>query len=309
MRSARAGHRAARVLLAFLVACSAARAAASCCVFEDPLVAISDASARGGDLRVGLDVETLSSRAAMAGMGHLEEVRQRTLRLTASYGLLDRVNVVLAVPFASREWNAENVSSHATGLGDLEAGVRVAVWRRVDFVPHPTLWGVPRAQALALSAGTSLPTGESDLRRGGVRLDEHAQLGTGGYGPYLGALYRLQQDPWELVASASARVRTVNAHGYQYARGLLAGAEVQRRVGERFSLGGGLDVRWASADRQDGVAVENSGGVLLSGIVSASVRITDRASLRLRAAAPIASRLDGDQRPQLSTSAGVQLDL
>jgi hypothetical protein len=299
----------ARAVVALVLAATAAHARASCCVFEDPLVALSDTAARGGNLRFALDAEALSSRAAMAGMDGLEEIQQRTLRLSAIYSPLDRVNVVLAVPFASREWHAHELTSHATGLGDVDAGVRVAVWRHVSFVPHPTRWAVIRAQALALSAGTSLPTGENDLAQGGMRLDEHAQLGTGAFGPYIGALYRLQQDPWELVLSANARARTVNSHGYRYAHGFLAGAELQRRALEWLSFGGGLDLRGASADRQDGTAVPNTGGVLVSALASASARVTDGVAFRVRVQLPALARLSGDQRPGTAVIAGVQLDL
>jgi hypothetical protein len=308
-----AGRAAARAALALALAAPAARACASCCVLEDPLVAVSDAAARGRSLRLALDAETLSSRAAMAGMEGmegLEEIRQRTLRVAAVFSPLDRVNVVLAVPFASREWSAHGRTEHAAGLGDLDAGVRIAAWRRVDYVPHPTRWAVVRAQAVALSAGASLPTGANDVVRAGARLDEHAQLGTGGFGPYVGALYRVQQDPWELVASASARFRTANARGYRYARGLLAGAELQRRATGWLSLGGGLDVRWASADQQDGGApVPNTGGVLVSAIASASARVREGLAFRLRAQVPAVARLAGDQRPGATVTAGVQIDL
>src|SRR5512133_505191 len=80
---------------------------ANCCVFEDPLVAVSDVAARNGALRLSLDGESSSSSAAMDAMpGLRHEVAQTTLRLVAVYSPVERLNVVLVAPLARRQWRA-----------------------------------------------------------------------------------------------------------------------------------------------------------------------------------------------------------
>jgi Putative MetA-pathway of phenol degradation len=297
--------------VALLVAAPAARA--SCCIFEDPLLAIGDVAARSGDLRLAVETEMLSSSAAMdpsAGMPMDEHVRQTTLRAIVVYSPLERLNFVAALPAIRREWRVSGggMASDAallTGLGDVDLGARLAVWRRVEFVQDPERIAVTRAQALAVSAGTSLPTGENDARRAGFRLDEHAQIGTGGWGPYAGLLYERQREPWAIAATATARLRTPNAYRYRFGDALLAGVDVQHDVLSRFSVGIGADVRWAAPDVQRGATVANTGGFLASATTSVSVGLAPGVRARFRAVVPLVERLDGDQRAGAAFVAGV----
>ncbi|WP_242393281.1 transporter [Anaeromyxobacter oryzisoli] len=280
----------------------------SCCIFEDPLLAIGDVAARSGALRLAVETETLSSTAAMqsgdgmaAGMAMVEHVRQATVRTVVVYSPVERLNLVAALPLVRREWrltgdgmNDERVV--LTGLGDVDLGARLAVWRRVEFVQDPERIAVTRVQALALSAGTSLPTGEDDARRDGLRLEEHAQIGTGGWGPYAGLLYQLSREPWAFAVSATARLRTPNAFGYRFGNAVLAGLDVQHDLFTRLSIGVGADVRWAAQDLLSGATVSNTGGFIGSGTASMSVGLAPGLQARVRAVVPIFQRLEGDQR-------------
>jgi hypothetical protein len=77
-------------------------------------------------------------------------------------------------------------ASDATGLGDVEVAARYALWRGVDL-------GVGRVQEIAVTAGTSTPTGPNGLRSDCERIDEHGQPGTGAWGPFAGIAYRYEQ--------------------------------------------------------------------------------------------------------------------
>jgi hypothetical protein len=296
---------------ALLLTASAARA--SCCIFEDPLLSIGDVAARGGHLRVALETEVLSSGAAMDGhdgMAMREAIRQATLRTIAVYSPLERLNLVAAVPFSRRDWRVsggEMPGGGATldGLGDVDVGARIALWRRVAFVPDRERIAVTRVQAVAVSVGTSLPTGENGARSGGVRLDEHAQLGTGAWGPYAGLVYRRQREPWAFAVSASARVRTENAHGYRFGSAVLASAGLEHELLPRMTGGLGADVRFGAPDARRGHRLANTGGLLVSATPSVAVGLGGRVRAQVRAQLPVLQRLRGDQRAGAGFVAGM----
>ncbi|HSN15793.1 MAG TPA: hypothetical protein VLT61_14265, partial [Anaeromyxobacteraceae bacterium] len=256
-----------RPLLGAALLLSAHPARSNCCVFEDPLVAVSDVAARNGALRLSLDAESSASSAGMDAMpGLRHEVEQTTLRLVAVYSPVELLNVVLVAPMARREWRAveggmPSDSGAQTGLGDVDLGVRYAFWRRVRFIPRSVDDVAVRAEVLALSAGTSLPTGDDDAARQGRRLDQMLQVGSGAWGPYLGLTYRWRQEAWDLVLSGSGRLRTRSVSGYRYGSAAYLGGEVQYLAIERVTLGLGLDARAAGRDLDGGDEIRSSGGL------------------------------------------------
>ncbi|MGB8933251.1 MAG: transporter [Anaeromyxobacteraceae bacterium] len=297
-----------------LLAASPARA--NCCVFEDPLVAVSDVAARSGALRLSLDGESSASSAAMDAMpGLRHEVAQTTLRLFAVYSPVELLNVVVVAPFARRAWRAVDTgmgmatvtdSGTQSGIGDLDVGVRYALWRRVRFIPRALDDVFVRAEVLALSAGASLPTGDADASRDGQRLDQMLQIGSGAWGPYLGLTYRWRQEAWDVVLSGSGRLRTRSANDYRYGNALYLGAEVQYLAIERVTLGIGLDGRAAGRDVEMGDAVRSSGGLILYAAPSVSVGLGEGFALRARGQLPLAARLGGDQAVAPSWLIGLQ---
>ena len=125
------------------------------------------------------------------------------------------------------------------GLGDLDLGVRVFLWDATSIQAQ-------RRQNLALTAGTSFPTGaDTATTPDGERIDQHAQLGTGAWGPYVGALYAFHQDPWNFFLSVTGRFRTTNSFQYRYGDSVLWSAQLRFRVVEPFALQLGVDGRYA----------------------------------------------------------------
>lgn len=271
-------------------------------------MAAGDASPEGRGLHLALETEWLTASAGMAEMpGATEELEQWTLRAVGVYSPAHRVNVAFALPVLRKDVHVSGAGmSHAggafSGLGDAEVGARWFLLDRTNFA-------VMRHQTLALSAGTSLPTGENAAREGGVRVDEHSQLGTGGWGPYAGVLYRLEQSRWHAFASLAARLRSENRFGYRYGRALAWTVQAQRQLGPRLAAGLGLDGREAWPDEQDGVAVSHTGGLVLTASPEIHADLGGSVWLTLRAQVPIATRLRGDQDVGPTVIAGVQLQV
>jgi len=228
---------------------------------------------------------------------------QYASRLVGVYGPVEQLNLVASVPYVWKELHhvGGGMSERTTrsGIGDAEIGARWFAWRRTD-------WGAARRQAVALSLGSSLPTGSADAREAGARLDDHSQLGSGGWGPYAGLLYRLEQLTWSAFASVTGRWRSENRWGFRYGASLAWSAQVQWTPHERLGLGLGLDGRQAAPDEEDGAAVANTGGLLLAAAPALFVGATESLWFSVRAQLPVATSLRGDQRVGPVVIAGVQ---
>jgi hypothetical protein len=263
------------------------------------LVAAAEAPGRGqGDLRVALDAEYLTQEAGTEGEpGSTDVLHQYALRLTGVYSPAPSLNVVVAVPFLRKKMTMDHPDgstmpmSDLSGVGDVEVGARYFLFESVDF-------GARSRHGLALSLGTSIPTGENDAKDSttGERIDEHGQLGTGAWSPYAGITYRLQQDPWSALASVTGRLRTENSNGYRYGNSLLWTVQGQWSPTQRVALGLALEGRSAAQDRLAGGYVPNTGGLVLAATPSVYLNVTRNLWLNARAQLPFATRLVGEQK-------------
>lgn len=298
-------------LAAAALAAAAPARACSVCAAGDPLVAAGDAAPTARELWTALEAEWLTASAAMdaPGMdGMIEEVDQGSLRVLAVYSPVARVNAVLTVPLVQKRVSATGAGmDHAeevqTGLGDVELGAR---W----FVLDRTSFAAMRHHSVALSAGTSFPTGNDDAEdASGQLLDQHSQLGTGGWGPYAGVMYRLEQSRWHAYASFTGRWRSENARAYRYGASLHWSVTAQRELGDsgRFVVGLGIDGREAAPDREDGADVAHTGGLVLAASPEVHVQLRGSWWLTARAQLPFATDLRGIQDVGPTFSAGVQV--
>ncbi|HET6923101.1 MAG TPA: hypothetical protein VFI16_08135 [Anaeromyxobacteraceae bacterium] len=287
--------RAARLLAlpAALLAPLAARAC-SVCACGDPLAAVAETPGNRGSLRFALEAETLrvtSASEAMAGM--TDELTQWTLRPSAVWSPLPTLNLVATVPFTNKRMDEtgmgmDSTMSDLSGLGDVELGVRWFPFQSVDFAARLRHSG-------AVMAGTSFPTGSNDAASNGVRVDEHGQLGTGGFGPYLGLFYRLSGDTWSGFATLTGRVRTENSHGYRYGQSLHWALQGQWQPGSWFAASLALEGRSAAADREQGAAAPNTGGLVLAATPAVHFNVFAGAWLFARAQLPVHAALLGEQ--------------
>jgi hypothetical protein len=280
--------------------------ACSICACGDPLLSASDPAAMVGRLRLELGAQFLRLDAGSEeAPGLTDELTQWTERLNVAWRPTERIAAVATLPVVQKSMETPGSGEgamRASGLGDAEIGVRWAPWRRVDM-------GIGRVQEVALSAGSSLPTGANDLREHGVRLDEHLQPGTGGFGPFVGVHYRFERVSWLAFASASYRVRTENDQGYRYGSAVQWSAHGQYLWSGAAALDVGLDGRWAARDVDGGRDVENSGGTVVSFAPGIFVNAVGKSWLFLRAQLPILTALRGEQRVGPVIDAGIQLQV
>jgi hypothetical protein len=275
------------------------------CACGDPLLTASDPAAITGQLRLQLDTEYLRIDAGNEEDPALtDELTQWSYRLNAVYRPSDTLSFTVTLPVVSKVIHAVGAAgstptSDATGLGDVELAARYALLRGIDL-------GRGRVQELALSAGTSTPSGRNDVSSGGERIDEHGQPGTGGWGPFAGIHYRFEERTWLAFASLSGRVRSENSFGYAYGAAVAWSLHGQYFPVKRVALDLGLDGRHAAADEESGEAVVNTGGTVLALAPGVFFNAAGGAWLFVRAQVPVYKDFLGqqDQRPSFVT--GIQ---
>ncbi len=307
------------MLTALLLAASPAARACSICGCGDPLLASSDPAAITGGLRLQLDTEYLRVDAGTDGRpGFTDRLSQWSFRLNAVYRPVEPLSLFATVPMQKRTISTvgegtRTTASSLSGLGDVEVGARYALWTTVNF-------GARRVQELAVSAGSSLPTGRDDARGAdGALVDPHGQLGTGSFGPYAGVHYRLEQADWIAFADLSYRVHTQATYPdhsrYRFGDAVLWSVHAQYRPVSRLALDLGLDGRHARADRAvdpDGAVVsrvENTGGTVISVSPAVYGQVTPSFWLFARAQVPVVQRLAGEQKVLPTFTTGMQIQV
>ncbi len=279
--------------------------ACSVCACGDPLLGSSDPAAISGRLRLQLDVEYLRVDAGNEqDPAFTDELTQWSYRLNAVYRPIDALSLTATLPLVEKDMRmvGRGMSmpmSDATGLGDVEVAARYVLWRAVNL-------GTGRVHELAVTAGTSAPTGANDARAGGERIDEHGQPGTGAWGPFAGVSYRLEQGKWLGFASLSGRVRSENGHGYRYGSAALWSVHGQYFPTKRVVLDLGLDGRSAAADEGSGAAVPNTGGTVLSIAPGVYANVVGAAWLFVRGQVPVWKDFRGAQDQLPSIVVGLQ---
>lgn len=297
------------VASAVLALPSVARAC-SVCGCGDPLVLAGDSMPVASTVRFALEYEYLTATARSDDApDRTESLTQMTLRPVVVYSPFSRVNLVLQVPLVRKDWALSGTPTDAietavpVGLGDVDLGVRVFLWDATSIQAQ-------RRQNLALTAGTSFPTGTDDTTAAdGERIDQHAQLGTGAWGPYVGALYAFHQDPWNFFLSVTGRFRTTNGYQYRYGDAVLWSAQLRYRVVEPFAIQLGVDGRYAARDLSGGVVQENTGGLVVSAVPGIAWNVGGPIWLLAQVQVPFATHLFGEQTVGVTATASLQFVL
>jgi hypothetical protein len=282
--------------------------ACSVCGCGDPLLTSTDPAAINGRLRLQFDTEYLRVDAGNEGDPALtDQLTQWSYRLNAVYRPTESLSLVATLPVVSKSiqtvgGGASTPMSDVTGLGDVEVAARYALWRGVNF-------GIGRVQELAVTAGTSTPTGPNGLRAGGERIDEHGQPGTGSWGPFAGIHYRFEEGSWLGFASLTGRMHTENGYQYTYGSALLWSVHGQYFPTKRVVVDLGVDGRYAAVDELAGGTVVNTGGTVLSAAPGVYLNAAGGAWLFVRAQVPFYKSFRGDQDQLTSVVTGLQYQL
>ncbi len=290
--------------------------ACSVCGCGDPLLIATDPAAIAGQLRLQLDTEYLRIDAGTDGQpGFTDKLTQWSYRLNGVYRPIDPLSFSVTLPFLTKAIHTvgggtDVKASDLTGLGDVEVGGRYTAWRSVDL-------GVGRVHEFAISAGSSLPTGDHNAKASdGSLIDPHGQLGTGAWGPFVGLHYRFEQGRWVAYASASYRWRTgasyFDGSKYKFGNAFLWSAHGQYQPTRRWALDLGIDGRNAVADRATDLsgmvdpAVMNTGGTVVSAAPGVYFNATGALWLFVRGQIPIYKDLYGQQDVLPSFATGIQ---
>lgn len=297
-------------LASFLLVAPSVARACSVCGCGDPLVLAGDSMPVANTVRFALDYEYLTATARSDDEpDRTESLTQMTLRPVVVYSPFSRVNLVLQVPLVRKDWALSATSAAETetvtpiGLGDVDLGVRVFLWDATSI-------RLQQRQNLALTAGTSFPTGADDKTAAdGERIDQHAQLGTGAWGPYVGALYAFHQDPWNFSLSVTGRFRTTNSYGYRFGDAVLWSGQLRFRVVEPFAVQLGVDGRYAARDTSEGVRQENTGGLVVSAVPGIAWNVAGPMWLLAQVQIPFVTHLFGEQTVGVTATASLQFVL
>jgi hypothetical protein len=303
-----------------LLASMSSAKACSICGCGDPLLAASDPAAITGLLRLQLDTEYLRIDAGTDGMpGYTDQLTQWSYRLNAVVRPSSRLSLIATVPVLDKTIHTvgggtDETASHLTGLGDAELGARYALWRSINFG-----WG--RVQEIALAGGLMMPTGSSgakttDSTGTAIPVDPHGQLGTGGWGPFLGLHYRFEQGQWLGFADVSYRMRTTGSYfdgsKYKFGDAALWSAHGQYRPIAALAVDLGIDGRYARIDEATAPGnsgagtVDNTGGLVLSAAPGVYFNAMGAFWIFARGQIPFYKDLFGEQDVHPSVAFGLQ---
>ncbi len=300
----------ATLVIAAIALLSGPRGAQACsvCGCGDPLVTVGEVAGATGNLGVELDFQYLNQKAGSETPGATDSLNQYSLLLTASYTPVERLNLVLTLPWVFKNMQMlmpdgiSMPSSDLNGFGDMQVGARWFFWDASDFRNRTR-------QALSLNVGTSIPTGSDSATLGGVRVDQHGQIGTGGWGPNAGLFYRLQGDAWSGYAGAWGIYRTQNSYGYRFGEAALWTVAAQYQPAAWFAAALGVDGRWAAADRDSGQTVDNTGGLVVAAAPAVYFNVLKGAWLYAKAQLPFATKLYGAQTINPVITTGLRFEV
>jgi hypothetical protein len=262
-------------LLLFSVACFLTAfqpvRACSVCGCGDPLASSGSAHPLADSFR--LDFESIYLTAAAVGDApgdtQWESLRQVNLNTTLSYAPTNDISLIVMLPIVEKYWSLSGgpnnyedalvpggtIADTGTpfGIGDVNVGMRYFFWQETDFKTKIH-------QALALSAGSYLPTGATNIVSGitGQPIDTHAQLGTGAFGLYAGLLYNHVWDNFTLSANGNVVFHTaaltndVNSAVYEYTFGTsyTGGLSGQLKLGDTMAAGLAVEGRYTDPDTE-----------------------------------------------------------
>lgn len=212
-------------------------------------------------LRVAIDWDQVEKTQGPAD--EQDSLREQRTTLLIAYGLSDRFGVFVRVPFSERNLTeteeGETERTRASGLADPEIYGQARLWSS----GFDGAVGV-RASVFAVF-GVKTDWGVNDASRGGERLDEHVQPGTGSTDWFAGLSGSYQLDPKSAIfVSAQYRQTGHNDFGYRYGRVSLFNVAYERKLNARWDAVLEANYRYAGLDQSDaeGTFDPDTGGAI-----------------------------------------------
>jgi opacity protein-like surface antigen len=213
-------------------------------------------------LRVAFDWDQV--RKTQGAADDRDSLRERRYSLLAAYGLSDRLSVMARVPYSERDLTevegGESEHSSASGLADPEIFAQWRLWA------SPFEGDVGMRASVYLVGGVKTSWGDNDVARGGERLDEHVQPGTGSNDWFAGLSGSYQLNPRSaLFVSTQYRYTGRNDAGYQYGRTTLVNVAYERKLASRWDAVLEANYRHAGRDEIGNTRVldEDTGGSIV----------------------------------------------
>jgi hypothetical protein len=301
-----------------LLAAPPARACSICRCGDPTFNALGTDVYKDGAFRVALDWERFDKEQGLFGeeeppaAKHGEEseavgreaVIENRFTTALSYTFGERAIAVARLPWSTRSTSESGIGTTGTSrdLADPELYALVRLWSS-EFTG-----GLGRRAWISALGGVKTDWGKNDLARGGERLDEHLQPGTGSTDWFggLSSVYLLDSRS-SLFGSAQARRTGSNDFGYRYGGSTLLNLGYERKVGRIWDGAVELNFRNTSRDRidADGTLDPNTGGKLLYLTPRVVVDLGKGLVGRLAVQVPVYRDLNGDQRERAVANVGL----
>ena len=219
---------------ALAMACAAPAFSCSICRCGDPTFnALGKEGVALTGLRLALDWDQVDKTQGSRDEDHFDKLREERTTALIAYGISDRLSLFARVPYAERTLTeseeGESETTETSGLADPEIYGQARLWSSPftgDVGVRAAVYGV---------LGIKTDWGRNNLRREGVRIDEHAQPGTGSTDWFGGLAASYQLDPRSaLFASAQYRLTGRNDAGYRYGRVSLFNIAYERKLAARW---------------------------------------------------------------------------
>ncbi len=258
-----------------------------------------------GAFRIAVDWDR--AEKSQGPPGDSESEVQNSITATVFYSFGEQVNLVARIPYSFKTITmaGDGMSdvTRTNGLSDPEFFAWIRLWGS-DLAP-----GVGRRAWVSAQVGVKTHWGQDDVTDAdGIRVDQHAQPGTGSTDVFagLGGFYLLDVTS-STFGSVQYRWTGTNPYGYKYGRIFLANLGYERKLGSTVDAILELNYRWAGKDTVDssGETDPDTGGAVL--YVTPRVLMNLGGGFVARAAVliPTFKNLNGYQTENVIVSAGV----
>jgi hypothetical protein len=293
--------------LATLICAPSAALACSICRCGDPTFnALGKEGFSAHGFRLALDWERFDKDEGNPDEEVESQVENRYTALV-SYGFGDHFMLNARVPYSARHLETSvpgepSETLHTSGFSDPEIYGQLRLWA------SPLTGSVGRRASLSLVAGVKTPWGENAASEGGVRVDEHAQPGTGSTDVFasLAFLYLIDRNS-ALFASTGYRHTGTNEFDYRYGSSATANLAYEHKLGSRLDGVVELNFRHASEDSVDAADTldGDTGGTLLYVTPRLLVHLGGGLELRASAQIPTLKNLNGYQKERVVANVGL----